>query len=224
MPTERKIWAGDGEQLRNALPPGTVLETYDCGYRTVNAVMPDGVLVDTIYEHDHLYDGQTLERRECLIYHQPAEDELPVRTVPKLRSHGGRIPAGPADDAGTEPGVAEERALARTLAAALSPRGFDTGSVRASVAHVNGAWTCAAEGRRASLSVRTVFWRTSRPSSRATAPRRWRRRSGSRSAWSPGARGRGTRSGSCTTGSEACHGLITALAWQFRGEGAIRES
>lgn len=146
MANEAKIWARDGERFRNALRPGTVLETYDCGYLTVNAVTPDGVLVDTICAHDRLYDWETLERYDCLVYYQPAEDELPIRTVPKLRSRGGVVPGDTADDPGSEPGVAEERALARGLAALLSTWDFDSGSVRAGSAHVNGAWSCAAAG------------------------------------------------------------------------------
>ena len=144
MHEKRGLWAEHGQAFRDALRPGTVLETYDCGYITVNSVTADGVLADTIYERDHLWTWADLLRYECLLYYQPKEGELPMRTVGKLRKRSGIIPADPRAKADFEPGMTEEQLIALELGRALAAEGFTEGVFRAYCRHPNGAWTCVA--------------------------------------------------------------------------------
>ncbi len=144
MHQKRGLWAEHGQAFRDALRPGTVLETHDCGYITVNSITADGVLADTIYERDHLWTWAALLHYECLLYYQPKEGELPGRTVAKLRSRGGIIPADPLAQRALEPGMTEEQLIALELGRALHAEGFNEGVLRAEAGHPNGTWTCLA--------------------------------------------------------------------------------
>lgn len=138
------IWARDGETFREALRPGTVLETYDCGYITVNSVTADGVLADTLFERDYLWNWDSLIRLGCIVYHQPKMGEIPMRTVGKLRRRGGIIPADPVAADAFEPGMTEEQLIAQELGRALAVEGFREGVFLADTVHPNGTWTCIA--------------------------------------------------------------------------------